>query len=210
MSGFGLDLTIFGGKADAAGVEVSTVASILRGLSADLVDVCRNISQEDTDTPWNDRLRSCRLYVKGSLRSKKSVVIPCVLEQGDVPWGERSGRVYVDGLAKLQGDPACPDPWLPDGFDAQILKRVRTYFEILRNDYSGMTLRIRENGKTASEVRFDSRLHGMIERKLAQLEPEKSAATDPLSAVERLIALTEGMMADESLQSFMDRVRERG
>lgn len=32
---------------------------------------------------------------------------------------------------------------------------------------------------------------------------------EPIKALERLIGLTEGMMADEGVQQFMDRVRER-
>jgi hypothetical protein len=170
MGSLHFDLTIFGGKADESRVEAVRIASIIDGLAHDLVDVCRNISEDDHATPWEHKEESCRLYVVGLPQKGQSVTWPFATEDSASPWGEESGRLYISGLNELrEAIPRRHDPSLPVGFSRQILERVSGYYDIL-NDYSGMALDVQANGRPAQRVVFDRKLRAIVNLKLAWIE----------------------------------------
>ncbi len=168
MGSIKLDLTIYGGKADDARVEVSRMADILQGIAKDVRDVCRNLSQEDTETPWPEKEASCRLYVAGMPTKGKSVTLPLASEESPVRWGVLSGEAYIEGLAELRSA-RLQDNSLPKGFDREILKRVSGYFDFLGTEYEGMTLEAQVNGKPALRADFDARLKARVQVKLDAL-----------------------------------------
>lgn len=166
------DLRVYGGKADEARVEASRLGRILHGISNDIRDVCRNLSGEDQATSWEEKETSCRIYVMAQPEKGRSLAQPLVTEESEIPWGVVSARAYIEGLSELRSSPPTRSPRLPKGFDKEILRRIEQYHTWLGNDYSGMALDLRENGKVLPGVDFDATLNNQVRLKLAVLEAE--------------------------------------
>ena len=173
MGSLKLDLTIYGGKADDARVDASRMADILQGLTKDLRDICRNLSQEDIDTPWPLKEASCRLYVVGLPTKGKSVTLPLASEETPVEWGVLSGEAYINGLNQLRSYHRLRDHSLPSGFSRDILERVWAYYETLGSEYKGMVLETQANGRPALRAEFDARLKASVQIKLESLPKEE-------------------------------------
>lgn len=158
-------ITVFGGKADEKKVEVSTLAHVLQGISTDLRDVCRNIAYEDQETAWEAKLESCRIYVTGKPEGGHSLVVPCEMEDTDIVWGEKSLHTYANALTSIRENLEVQE--LPHGLDYPILKRIRSYYFSLGEDYSGFKIDIHANGQPQQSVKFDSRLRSAVDSHLA-------------------------------------------
>jgi hypothetical protein len=172
MGSLRFDLTIYGGKADEARVEASRLGSIIAGMSKDIRDVCRNVAPEDDATAREEKEASCRLYVVGLPQKGQSVTLPLATEESPAPWGEQSGRIYLDGLNELRSSLRRADASLPVGFSREILERVNGYFDLLL-DYKGMAIQAQANGKPGQRVDFDANLRIAVQIKLSLIDEEE-------------------------------------
>lgn len=208
MTQLRFDLRIYGGEAEKPRVDAAVVGKILEGMSRDVLEVCRNLSHEDQVTPWAAKEKSCRLYIIAPPVKGRSLSIPTAIPESEVEWGAKSLKAYVDGLTEIKSPRAGHSIHLPRGFSKEIIERVVRYFDLLRDDYQGMSIDLYENGAPVPAAVFDAELLTQSRIKLALLE-EESESLRIQEPDERLHGhIVQGVMYELSDPNYRDEDAE--
>jgi len=166
MGSLKFQLIIFGGIADDPEPKVAAdkVADVLKGMTLDVLDICRNLSADEAE------VKGCRVYVEGPPQKGRSLAFPMTAEE---EWGIQA---YASGIVELRESEDLGAVTLPKGFDESILRRIRGYCQEISEDHNGFTVEIPAvNGTPAVRATFDARLKTAIGLKIAVLEHDKSA-----------------------------------
>jgi hypothetical protein len=184
MGSLKFQLIVFGGTADdsEAKVAADTMGDVLKGMTQDVQEICRNLSADD-DTPLAERLKECRIYVEGPPTKGQSVALPLLTEDRGAGWGVVSMRTYASGVQELRESSDLGSPTVPKGFDARILRRMRSYCQEVAEEHEGFAVVIpAENGTPALRATFDARLKTAVTLKIAAIEHAQAVAATAKSA----------------------------
>jgi hypothetical protein len=179
MGSLRFELTVYGGIADdpEAKVAADTVSGVLKGMTLDIQEICRNLSGEDDPLPLDERMRDCRIYVTAPPSKGKSLTFPLLTGDSGAEWGVISMRAYASGVEELRESTDLGTPSLPRGFDAAILRRIRSYCQEISQDHAGFAVKLPAvNGTPALRATFDARLRTAVSLKIAAIEHAQSAA----------------------------------
>jgi hypothetical protein len=188
MGSLKFELIVYGGIADDPEPRVAAdrMGDVLKGMTQDVQEICRNLSVETGSTLLDERIAECRLYVEGSPRKGNSVPIPMAIS--DSAFAVRSIRAFATGVAELRESKDLGSTALPEGFDAPILRRVKGYCQGFVEEHSGFHIAVpARNGTPAIKATFDARLKTAVDIKLALIEREQTAEDVPLEKPDKRI-----------------------
>lgn len=186
MGSLKFELVVYGGIADEeeARVAADKVGDVLKGMTLDVQEICRNLSDGDESAP-----EECRVYVVGVPTKGKSIAFPMATGDSMAEWGVLSMRSYAYGVQELRESEDYQSPSVPKGFDPKILRRIRGYCQEISKDHDGFSVVIPAvNGAPGIRATFDARLKAAVEHKLVAIE--MAQAQESKAPDERLYGYT--------------------
>jgi len=174
MASLRFELVVYGGIADETEAKVAAdkVGDVLKGMSRDVEEICRNLAAGEEVSS-----EECRIYVVGVPTKGKSIAFPMAT-------GESSAigiQAYASGARELRESTDPGSPSVPRGYSQSILRRMKDYCQGISEYHAGFVVAIPAvDGMPALQAMFDSHLKTAVDLKLAAIEHAQAQEVEGL------------------------------